>query len=115
LENDKTARRRAGASRPEPSGTQPTASRSELAAATSATSDPPAVTPSLAPVLASEGTAAADASLDRQQPRVLILEARQSGYNAAMLLAIVLAAALAFMVGREFRRAVEPARRPRSR
>jgi hypothetical protein len=56
--------------------------------------------------VASDGVAAASASLDRQQPRVLIPNARQSG-NATLLL-IALAAGVAFLLGRPARPATVP-------
>jgi hypothetical protein len=46
--------------------------------------------------------AAASASLDRQQPRVLIPDARQSG-DALLLLALALGAVAAFLLGRPAR------------
>jgi hypothetical protein len=47
--------------------------------------------------------AAASASLDRQQPRVLMLDVRQSG-NVTLLLAVALTAGVAFLLGRQARR-----------
>ena len=103
-ESRKTARRPAGTASRERSGTEPAGSGRYSADATSATSHPVAATPILAPRLASDGAAGASASLDRQQPRALILDARQSGYNATLLLAIVLTAGVAFLFGRGVRR-----------
>jgi hypothetical protein len=103
-ESRKAARRPAGAATPERSGTEPAGSGRDSADATSATSHPVAATPRLAPRLASYGAAASNALLDRQQPRVLILDARQPGYNATLLLAIVLTAGVAFLFGRAARR-----------
>jgi len=103
-ESRKAARRPAGAASPERSGTEPAGSGRDSADATSATSHPVAATPILAPRLASAGAAEASASLDRQQPRVLILDARQPGFDATLLLAIVLTAGVAFLFGREVRR-----------
>jgi hypothetical protein len=103
-ESRKATRGPAGAPSPERSATEPAGSGRDSADATSATGHPLAATPILAPRLASDGAAAASASLDSQQPRVLILDARQSGYNATLLLAIVLTAGVAFLFGREVRR-----------
>ena len=103
-ESRKAARRPAGAATPERSGTEPAGSGRDSSDATSATSHPVAATPRLAPRLASYGAVASNALLDRQQPRVLILDARQPGYNATLLLAIVLTAGVAFLFGREARR-----------
>jgi hypothetical protein len=102
-ESGKAARRPAEAPSPERSATDLAGSGRDSADATSATAHPLAATPILAPRLASDG-AAASPSLDSQQPRVLILDARQSGYNATLLLAVVLTAGVAFLFGREVRR-----------
>jgi hypothetical protein len=107
----KGARRPAEAPSPERSATDLAGSGRDSADATSATAHPLAATPILAPRLASDGVAAASPSLDSQQPRVLILDARQSGYNATLLLAVVLTAGVAFLFGREVRR--RPAAEPR--
>jgi hypothetical protein len=103
-ESRKPARRPAGAPSPERSATELAGSGRDSADATSATGHPLAATPILAPRLASDGAAAVTSSLDSQQPRVLILDARQSGYNATLLLAIVLTAGVAFLFGRGVRR-----------
>jgi hypothetical protein len=102
-ESRKVARRPAGAPSPERSATEPGGSGRDSADATSAIDHALAATPILAPRLASDGAVAATSSLDRQQPRVLILDARQSGYNATLLLAIVLTAGVAFLLGRGVR------------
>ena len=103
-ESRQAARRPAEAPSPERSATDLAGSGRDSADATSATAHPLAATPILAPRLASDGAAAASSSLDGQQPRVLILDARQSGYNATLLLAVVLTAGVAFLFGREVRR-----------
>jgi hypothetical protein len=103
-ESRKAARRPAEAPSPERSATDRAGSGRASADATSPTGHPLAATPILAPRLASDGAAAASSSLDSQQPRVLILDARQSGYNATLLLAVVLTAGVAFLFGREVRR-----------
>jgi hypothetical protein len=107
-ESRKGARRPAGAISPAWSGTQPAGSARDAAGAASA--DATATSHSVAaaaqiltPRVAPDGAAAASASLERQQPRVLILDARQPG-NAALLLAIVLTAGVAFLLGRGVRR-----------
>jgi hypothetical protein len=102
-ESPKAARRPAEAPSPERSATDLAGSGRDSADATSATGHPLAATPILAPRLASDG-AAASSSLDSQQPRVLILDARQSGYDATLLFAVVLTAGVAFLFGREVRR-----------
>ena len=102
-DSQKAARRSAGAPSPERSATEPGRTGRDSADATTATDHPLAATPILAPRLASDGAVAASSSLDRQQPRVLILDARQSGYNATLLLAIVLTAGVAFLFGRGVR------------
>jgi hypothetical protein len=103
-ESGKAARRPAGAPGPERSAAELAGSGRDSADATAATGRPLAATPILAPRLASDGAAAASSSLDSQQPRVLILDARQSGYNTTLLLAIVLTAGVAFLFGRGVRR-----------
>jgi hypothetical protein len=100
----KAARRPAGAPSPERSVTELAGSGRDSADAPSATGHPLAATPILAPRLASDGAGAAGSSPDSQQPRVLILDARQSGYNTTLLLAIVLTAGVAFLCGRGVRR-----------
>jgi hypothetical protein len=102
-ESGKAARRPAGAPSPERSVTELAGSGRDSADAPSATGHPLAATPILAPRLASDGAGAASSSLDSQQPRVLILDARQSGYNTTLLLAIVLTAGVAFLFGRGVR------------
>jgi hypothetical protein len=101
-ESRTTARRPAGAASAERSATERAGSGRESADATPVSSHRVAATPRPAPRLASEG-AAAGASLARQQPRVLILDAREPG-DATMLLALVLTAGVAFLLGREARR-----------
>lgn len=101
-ESRTAARRPAGAASAERSATERAGSGRESADATSASSHRVAATPLPAARPASDG-AAAGASLARQQPRVLILDAREPG-NATMLLALVLTASVAFLLGREARR-----------
>ena len=96
------ARRPAGAAGAERSATERVGSGRESADVTSVSRHRVAAPPRPAPRLASEG-AAAGASLARQQPRVLILDAREPG-DATMLLALVLTAGVAFLLGREARR-----------
>jgi hypothetical protein len=103
-ESRKEARRPAAAPSPERSATDLAGSGRDSADAAPATGHPLAATPILAPRLASDGAAAARSSLDSQPPRVLILDARQSGYSATLLLAVVLTAGVAFLFGRELRR-----------
>jgi hypothetical protein len=98
----KAARRPADAASAERSATRRAGSGRESADATSASRHRLAAKPLPAPRLASDG-AAAGASLDRQPPRVLILDAREPG-NVTMLLALVLTASVAFLLGREVRR-----------
>jgi hypothetical protein len=52
--------------------------------------------------VASDGVAAASASLDREQPRALRLDVRESG-DATLLLTFALAAVVAFLLGRPTR------------
>jgi hypothetical protein len=117
-QNRKAARRRASAASPERSGTSFATSGGDSADANPAASGPPAVTPRRAPRLASDGVAeGAAASLDRQQPRVLIAGG-PPGYNVLtpLLLAILFAAGVGYLVGREVRRARGlGARRPATR
>ena len=103
-ESPKAAPRPVQAATPERSATDLAGSGRDSADATSATSHPLAPTPILAARLASDDTAAASPSLDRQQPRVLILDAPQSGYNATLLIAVVLTAGVAFLFGATSRR-----------
>jgi hypothetical protein len=51
---------------------------------------------------------AVTASVDRRQPRMLPLDARQPGADLALLLAIVFTAGIAFLFGREVRREPGP-------
>jgi hypothetical protein len=108
------AGRPAGAAGPEPSATEPAGSVRDSAEAAPAPATGRAVpqTSVLAARAASDDVAAASAPLDRGPPRVLIVDARQPG-NAMLLLAIVLTAAVAFLLGRSGRR--RPAGIPRSR
>jgi hypothetical protein len=99
----KAASRPAAAAGPALSGTESAGSGRDRTGAPSGDSHPVAATAILAPRVASDGVAAASASLDRQQPRVLILDVRQSG-NATLLLAFALTAGVAFLLGRQARR-----------
>jgi len=106
------AGRPAGAAGPERSVTEPAGSVRDSAEPAPATGHAVPETPMLAARAASDDVAAAGAPLDRGAPRVLIVDARQPG-NAMLLLAIVLTAAVAFLLGREARRG--PAGIPRAR
>jgi hypothetical protein len=106
------AGRPAGAAGPERSVTEPAGSVRDSAEAAPATGHAVPQTPMLAARAASDDVAAAGAPLDRGAPRVLIVDARQPG-NAMLLLAIVLTAAVAFLLGRAARRG--PAGIPRAR
>jgi hypothetical protein len=101
--SSKAASRPAAAAGPARSGTESAGSGRHLTGAPSGNSHPVAATTILAPRVASDGVAAASASLDRQQPRVLILDVRKSG-NATLLLAFALTAGVAFLLGRQARR-----------
>jgi hypothetical protein len=106
------AGRPGGAAGPERSATEPAGSVRDSAEAAPATGHAVPQTSVLAARAASDDVAAASAPLDRGPPRVLIVDARQPG-NAMLLLAIVLTAAVAFLLGRSGRR--RPAGIPRSR
>jgi hypothetical protein len=106
------ARLLAGAAGPERSATEPAGSVRDSAEAAPATGHVVPRTPMLAARAASDDVAAASAPLDRGPPRVVIVDAREPG-NATLLLAIVLTAAVAFLLGSEARR--RPAAIPRSR
>jgi len=110
-ESRKATNRPAIAASPERSATEPAGSGRHSADAASATSGPVAVTPILARRAASDGAAAANASPDRQQPGVLTLDASRPGDNAALLLAIVFTAGVAFLFGRAVRRGPGPGAR----
>jgi hypothetical protein len=99
----KAASRPAAAAGPARSGTESAGSGRYRTGAPSGNSHAVAATAILAPRVASDGVAAASASLDRQQPRVLMLDVRQSG-NATLLLAFALTAGVAFLLGRQARR-----------
>jgi hypothetical protein len=99
----KAASRPAAAAGPARSGTESAGSGRDRTGAASRNIHPVAATARLAARVASDGVAAASASLDRQQPRVLILDVRKSG-NATLLLAFALTAGVAFLLGRQARR-----------
>jgi hypothetical protein len=103
MKSPKAASRPAAAAGPARSGTESAGSGRDRTGAPSGKGHPVAATAILASRVASEGVAAASASPDRQQPRVLILDARQSS-NATLLLAFVLTAGVAFLLGRQARR-----------
>jgi len=99
----KAASRPAAAAGPAWSGTESAGSGRDRTGAPFGNTHPVAATAILAPRVASDGVAAAGASLDRQQPRVLILDVRKSD-NATLLLAFALTAGVAFLLGRQARR-----------
>ena len=99
----KAASRPAAAAGPAWSGTESAGSGRDRTGAPFGNTHPVAATAILAPRVASDGVAAAGASLDRQQPRVLILDVRKSD-NATLLLAFALTAGVAFLLGRQSRR-----------
>ena len=94
----KAASRPAAAAGPARSATESAGSGRDRTGAPSGNSHL-AATAILAPRVASDGVAAASASLDREQPRALRLEVRESG-DATLLLAFALAAGVAFLLSR---------------
>ena len=99
-----TSRPAAAAGPARRSGTQSAGSGRDRTGAPSGNGDPVAATAILASRVASDGVAAAGDSLDRQQPRVLILDARRQSGTATPLLAFALTAGMAFLLGRQARR-----------
>jgi hypothetical protein len=107
-QNRKAASRLDGAASPPRPATSSARSGRDFAAVTAAASGPISVAETRAVRLASHGVAAAaGTSLDREQPHVLSL-APPAGYNVTLLLAIVFAAGVGFLVGREVRRGPGP-------
>jgi hypothetical protein len=106
--NRTAARHAASATSREWSGTSSARSGGDSVDATPVASGPAAVAPTRAPHLASAGVAAgAAASLDRQEPRGLILGRPPRDNVLTLLLAILLyAAGIAYVIRREIRRAL---------
>jgi hypothetical protein len=106
--NRTAARHAASATSREWSGTSSARSGGDSVDATPVASGPAAVAPTRAPHLASAGVAAgAAASLDRREPRGLILGGPPRDNVLTLLLAILLyAAGIAYVIRREIRRAL---------